>query len=261
MNWKYILGSVLMMPLLPVLYYQGKRIRAGIPSLPEASGNEGSVGEGAKLSLLVIGESTMAGVGVATHEEGFAGNFARELSEELQLGINWRVHARSGYTVREVSENIVPHIKDNSPDLIVVGIGANDAFRLNSPRRWVKDVRRLIAVLEDRFGHSPVVFANMPPVKEFPAFTPLVRFAIGNLVELLGKELCELTARYPHVFYNREILRLADWAHRVNTTDVSDAFFSDGVHPSRLTYELWAGELAQFILKNNEIRKRMLDGA
>ena len=41
MNLKYTLGSVLTIPLLPIMYYQGKRIRANVPELPEASGIRG----------------------------------------------------------------------------------------------------------------------------------------------------------------------------------------------------------------------------
>lgn len=84
MNWRYLSGALVSLPLLPFMYHQGKRIRASVPQLPEAEGTEGhcpsNAGGGKTLNLICMGESTMAGVGVRTHEEGFAGTLASELS-------------------------------------------------------------------------------------------------------------------------------------------------------------------------------------
>ncbi|WP_236040775.1 hypothetical protein [Marinobacter nauticus] len=51
--------------LFPVLLYQGKRTRRVTPRLPEATGDyAGQYGEGEPVfRLLVLGESTAAGVG------------------------------------------------------------------------------------------------------------------------------------------------------------------------------------------------------
>ncbi len=55
----------------------------------------------------------------------------------------------------------------------------------------------------------------MPPVKTFPAFTPLVRMTVGNLVEMQGAELATLAAKEDGFFYNAEGLRLADSVDRL----------------------------------------------
>lgn len=67
--------------LFPVLLYQGKRARRTTPRLPEAGGAPcGQYGEGAPARrVLVIGESTAAGVGVETHDQGLASQLAREI--------------------------------------------------------------------------------------------------------------------------------------------------------------------------------------
>jgi hypothetical protein len=41
MNIKYILGAILTFPLLPLMYYQGKKIKNKVPRLPEAKGVNG----------------------------------------------------------------------------------------------------------------------------------------------------------------------------------------------------------------------------
>ena len=51
--------------LLPVLFVQGTKVRKNTPRLLEASGErQGIVGKGKPLSLLILGDSAAAGVGV-----------------------------------------------------------------------------------------------------------------------------------------------------------------------------------------------------
>ncbi len=262
MNLRYTLGSALVFPLLPLMYFQGKSIRKHVPRLPEAEGLEGvSPGVSSKLlRLLTIGESTIAGVGVATHREGFTGTLAEELAERLGASVQWRVYARSGYTAQRIRQKTLPRISESEVDLIVIGLGGNDAFTLNTPARWKRHIQELIAELRHRFGTAPIIFANMPPIKVFPAFTPLIKFVIGNLVEILGEELSEIVTRSPNTFYYSRKITLEDWIQRLGVEAEPADFFSDGVHPSRLTYQVWAKDLANYMLENPEIRSLLYSG-
>ena len=257
MNLKYIFGSIICTPLLPFMYYQGKKIRSSIPRLPEADGTQGKITSLARsrraFKLLTIGESTIAGVGVETHEEGFTGTLAQELSKLRGESIDWRVYARSGYTAKMVVEKIIPKIDEVNVDLIVIGLGGNDAFTLNSPSRWKVDINYLIAGLRSKYPHTPITFCNMPPIKDFPAFTPLIKFTIGNLVEILGRELDLTVQKYPKVFYSNSIIKLADWIEKFDRPLQPSDFFSDGVHPSKLTYQTWAREIADMVRDENII--------
>lgn len=197
----------------------------------------------------------MAGVGVLTHDEGFAGHLAKALNTRLNIGIKWRVYAKSGYNASEVKSKILPLITQESPDLIVLGIGGNDAFELNSPRKWKKAVYEIISDLKSRFGNVPIVFANMPPIKEFPAFTKLIKFITGNLVEMLGMELTTVVSQFENVFYSSNVIVLEEWVDRLSLNESVTDFFSDGVHPSRLTYEVWANDLSDFLVQNTVCKK------
>src|SRR4051812_21778719 len=69
------------MPSLPIVALQAKRARKLIPRLPEAGGPlSGTVhwrsSAGPELRLLVLGESTVSGVGARTHERGLTGRIA-----------------------------------------------------------------------------------------------------------------------------------------------------------------------------------------
>jgi lysophospholipase L1-like esterase len=251
---KYVVGLIISFPLLPFLYFQGKNIRKKVPKLAEASKPKGLINGTfeSTLQLLTIGESTIAGVGVKEHKEGFTGALANTLSKNLNCNVNWRVYARSGYTAKQLCTKIIPKIEETTADLIVVGIGGNDAFTLNSPNKWNDDLEKLIHLLQDKFPKTPIFFANMPPIKEFPAFTKSIKFVIGNLVEILGAKLQILAEKKANVYYNAEVITLQAWSKRNKiATNTPKVYFSDGVHPSKLTYQVWGKEMADFIIRQN----------
>jgi len=253
MSLNYLLTLLKIVPLFPLMYIQGKRIRAKVPKLPPATGLEGIEihnGSAERMNILVIGESTMAGIGVDTHKEGFAGTFAKELSLYNKKSVSWKVYAKSGYTAQQVSEEIIPEIDDEKVDLVVIGLGGNDAFTINNPRKWSKAIEAIISQLQSKYPFAHIAFCNMPPIKAFPAFTPLIQTVVGNHVELLGETLRVLTSGKAGVFYNSEVITIDAWVRRYEIKEPASSFFSDGVHPSALTYQTWAKDMAAFVAKN-----------
>jgi hypothetical protein len=101
----------------------------------------------------------------------------------------------------------------------------------------------------------PIVFANMPPIKDFPAFPWLMRVFIGNLVDILGKELLTTASKFDGVHYSDMKIRLKDWIGKLNVLHCD--FFSDGVHPSRLTYGLWAKEVCSYVWETEALRDKL----
>jgi lysophospholipase L1-like esterase len=191
----------------------------------------------------------MSGVGVATHEAGFSGALARTLGAGWRTEVQWKVYARSGYTLKRVRHELLPTISENEIDLIVVGMGGNEAFKLNTPAGFRRDMQAVIDDLRAKFGPDvPIAFPNMPPIKEFPAFTSLIKFTLGNMVEYFGQELEELLKDQPNTYYNPEVIRLEYWTKALNMDNDPTAFFSDGVHPSGLTYTTWAKDFGEFLV-------------
>lgn len=131
----YYLWALPVLPLLPLLYLQGRRVRREVPALPEAHlGVQGSIpGPGPALHLLTPGESTVAGVGVTNHHEGISGQLALALRQASGRAVQWQVLARSGYTATRVRAKLVRRIPVIPFDYILVGLGGNDTFQLNSP--------------------------------------------------------------------------------------------------------------------------------
>jgi len=184
---KYFFNFIYHLPLIPIIYFQGKRIKATVPVLPDAMGPEGVEGQSnQQINLLTLGESSIAGVGVEYHKNGLTGALAQSLFQKYNSKINWKVVAKSGYTAKRVVQELVPQIGNFQPDIIVIGLGANDAFKFNSPRKWRATMDTLFTKLNNTFPNAKTVCINMPPIHEFPAFTPLMKRTIGSMVNLLG---------------------------------------------------------------------------
>lgn len=259
MSLKYYLGTVIAAPLLPILYFQGKKVRKNVPKLPEARDPKGYIKTTSEktLKIIALGESTFAGVGVDLHKNGFIGALAKQISEEKNISILWKVYAKSGYTAKMVRKRLLPLIEESNADLIIIGLGGNDAFRLNSPETWMFQINLLIRKLKRKYPKTPIYFTNMPPIKEFPAFTNTIKFVIGNLVEILGKRLHRKVKSRKNIYYNNEIIRLETWQKRYNVKGEVSDFFSDGVHPSMLTYQIWGKDMANYIINTRSFKEWM----
>jgi len=260
---RYFAGAALTVPLLPVLYLQAKRLRTWVPVLPAADGPAGQHGDPASspLRIVVLGESTMAGLGAATHAEAFAGTLARQLADALVRRIDWRVLAESGYTARQVTAELVPQVANDAVDLFVVGLGGNDTFELRSPARWRRDVLALINALRHSHGDVPVVFLSVPPVYAFPAFTRLMQFTLGGLVHILADETSTVAASNDNVWFDERRISLDGWVTDYHPEATVDDCFSDGVHPSQLTYRIWGEIASKYIVNNLGQRLRTVSSA
>ncbi|MDB4655433.1 SGNH/GDSL hydrolase family protein [Flavobacteriales bacterium] len=257
MNRLYFLNIIKHIPAFLIMYVQSKLIRKNIPNLPEAIEPNGAVevAESKPFQLITIGESTVAGVGVGKHSEGFTGTLAKEMSVVLGRTISWSVYAKSGYNAKKVHREILPQIKEETADLIVVGLGGNDAFEFTAPYWWERNIRKLVSDIRTRFGNVPIAFANMPPVREFPAFSSLMHSAIGNQVDYLGAALVGLAQELENVHFDSSQLDFRRWVEENNLHLTVDDFFSDGIHPSVLTYQKWAENYSKFVLKSVSISK------
>ena len=240
----FFLGGILILPMVFLLIWQGKRVKNTIPDLPQAIGTKGQViGNEKFINLLTIGESTFAGVGVRTHEEGVTGQLAKFLSEKINCSVNWEVLAQSGYSAKKVLTELVPKIPQIPFDIIVIGLGGNDTFELNRPMRWQQDLIDIISQIQKIQPESSIVIATLPPVGSFPAFPFPLNVVLGGLERLHSWAVKPIPAMFKNVYFDDK---------RFEVTE-PEIMFSDGVHPSGYTYSLWGKQLAEFIVENKLI--------
>lgn len=250
MQKKYFIHLLKSIPLLPIIYFQGKKIKKEIEFLPEAKDPEGSIhiDSDQTLKVLFIGESSFAGVGSDFHKNSFAGHFSNELSSAFHSNIDWKVYAKTGYNVQKVYQKIVPKITETACDLLVIGIGANDSFEFTQPKKWLENIQILINSLRKKFPETPISFAQLPTIEVFPALTKEMQFVLGNHKDLLAQYLHNQTLKNKNIYFPTNKVDIQKWMKLLNHNQTIADFFSDGIHPSELTYKMWAKESVQFLV-------------
>ena len=228
----WVLDAIQALPAL----IQGKHVMRSVPRLPEASGpvdgNVPAPREGAPiarpLELVVIGESTAAGVGARTHEDALVGRLARHLAATRGRSVHWRVAGRNGATIRRIRHRLLPEIANNPADVVVIVAGVNDVVAGRSGAEWSEHLRAMLDVLAGP-GRA-VIVAGIAPFRDFPALpSPLRPFLERKARRLDGltREICE---EYCAVFVP------FDAGERIGP----DFFASDNFHPSEAGYAQWA---------------------
>jgi lysophospholipase L1-like esterase len=175
------MSLALKLVLAPVLVAQAVATRRRAPVLPEAEGpRAGLVGEGPDaLRVLIAGDSSAAGVGVAHQDQALAGHLSRALHRDAARPVRWALHAQTGLTTRQV----FALLRDASPppaDVAVVVTGVNDVIDLVPVRRALQQRAALADWLlaEGRAAH--VVFAPLPPVHRFPLLPQPLKRVMGD---------------------------------------------------------------------------------
>src|SRR5690606_615754 len=139
----------------PLLLWQGRRVRRAVLRLPEAGGaRTGTVGEGERLRLLVLGDSSAAGVGVADQADALAGQLVALLA--IDHRVLWRLEAGSGDQLADLLARL-DTLAHEDFDAVVVAIGVNDATARTGTTAWRAGLRRLLAGITARFGEPLVL--------------------------------------------------------------------------------------------------------
>jgi lysophospholipase L1-like esterase len=235
----YILSGIVILPFTPFLYLQGQYARRKIGRLPDAAGataGKFGVGENA-VKLLVIGESTVAGVGARTHENALGGQFARFLSRKIGKSVEWNVVGRSGITAKETIYELVPKIPQERFDYILLGLGGNDVLKLSSPRKWRRDMLKLLGILQRQNPGATFFLTNAPAIRLSPVLPNPIKYILGHLSALHDKNSREFTAKMEKVLYFPQ------------PTETVEDFFADGIHPSEKGYALWSEKMIETLLK------------
>lgn len=222
---------------LPVYIWQGLGVRRQTHRMapPANPGTVGYGGTGRPLDILVVGDSSAAGVGVDSIEKCFAGALPRFLSEQTGRPVTARIVGMNSATSADIRDFVVPHIATRDFDYIALNIGTNDAKNFHTRRRFKKDFGTLLYALKARFPAATIIWSGVLDMKDVPALpTPLNRIlgVRSRLIDDIGRVLCgERGALAPE----------PEWR------PVRENFSSDGFHASEAGYLEWAGNLAAYI--------------
>jgi lysophospholipase L1-like esterase len=222
----------------PLLLAQASHVRRMALELPEPHGpRSGVVGRGhPPLRLLVLGDSSAAGVGAKTQRDALALPLAERIAARLGRAVRWQLEAESGLT----SEGVLHKLMRNRPheaDVAVVVVGVNDITK-QVPLAFALRQRQHIADwLQVHAGVRHVVFPAVPDMNTFPALPRALAFYAGQASRRNNRAQARWAAGQASI------------THAVmNGIARPHLFCEDGFHPAPALYAKVADRLAEHIV-------------
>jgi len=217
----------------PVLLVQAWWLRRTALRLPEAAGPRGGI-EGncghatTPLRILVVGDSSAAGVGVSTQAEALAQPVAKQLASMTGRCVAWQLVARSGVNTSEALALLARSQLDPA-DYLITALGTNDVTSQRRPNQFLRDYALLADTLRRRTGAIGLVVTGLPPLRILPAASHPLRWYLGRYAIRLDRALRawveqERMARYVSL----------EWAA------CPEDMAQDGFHPGPTQYRRWA---------------------
>jgi lysophospholipase L1-like esterase len=200
-----------------------------VPSHPplEISGTIGPE-DGEPLTLVVLGDSSVAGVGADAAEDTLTYGVAKALSDQYRVGL----HAL-GVSVSRLADVIttqLPQLEGLGADIVLVCVGTNDVTHGTTLREARRQLRLLVAGLADVAPDAKVIVSGLPPAETATAFHRPLRDLIGFRALLFTRLYrAELTPHGISVFDIAKLTKSAFHGKR-------EMFSADRFHPSSAGY-------------------------
>ena len=220
----------------PVLLPQSRRLRRNALRLLEAAGpRAGQVGVGGPaLRLLVVGDSSAAGVGVADQAQALALPLAQRLNTRLGTTVSWQLVAQTGVNTAD-ARALLKQSDLRPADVVVTALGVNDVSAQTSATAFVNQTALLWSELQQLTGARWAVFSGLPPMHLLTAVPHPLRWYLGRHAAWLDAAVRQ-------------------WAHgqglgycALQWTSDAALLADDGFHPGPALYPQWCDRLAELI--------------
>ncbi|PJI92803.1 lysophospholipase L1-like esterase [Yoonia maricola] len=225
---------------MPVLLGQAVHVRTSYIELPEPTGTRsGVIGSGPPLQLLIIGDSSALGIGVATQADALLGQLTHRLGRHAT--VTYDLVAKTGAKTADALE-WVKDLPKAKYDVVVTALGVNDVTKGVSLRRWLRQQAALFDQLTSRLDHPKIIVSGLPPIGQFPLLPHPLRWVLGRQAARFDRHLHMLAAGRPDCV-----------ALKFNMGLDESNMSADGFHPGPLVYARWADEVAQVVLTDPDL--------
>lgn len=225
--------------LAPLLFPQSRVLLSHLPKLDEADGRWKGVIDGPdELSLLVFGDSTVAGVGVDDQQDGLANALATEISARTGRGVSWKAIARSGVASHELRSYFLPRASRGTYDIVFISIGVNDVLHLRRKGQFERDLRAIIETLRRSSPNATILLAGIPRLERFDSLPEPLGTVLGARAHRLNGGANEVLSAFP------EAVHVPPWP-----IDTPGFFAIDQFHPSAIGYAAWAKRSVAYWLR------------
>lgn len=195
------------------------------------------------VEMVMLGDSTVAGLGAETLEDSLVIQTAQRVADQLDRPVHARGLGVSGAVTADVRDEQIARI-ERRVDVIVIVIGSNDVTHLTPPWRF-DDLTR--SMLKRALEHSPdaaVVLGGIPLFGEADALDQPLRAVVNAYASVLRGVQRETASSVDGVTF----VNIATEASP-RFVGVENAMSRDGFHPAAKGYGFWADALAPAIAK------------
>jgi lysophospholipase L1-like esterase len=198
------------------------------------------------LNLVVLGDSTTAGVGVDRPQDALPFRLARRIADAERRPVRAISYGWAGARMADLPRQQIDHASgatrrpgEHGPflaeaDVVAVVIGSNDATHRTSPGRYRESLRATLDAIGTAAPRARIVLCGIPRFRgALRAFEPLI-FLADQYARILrpisraeaarvGAAYADIHAHVPPLIRGRR-----------------DVLSSDGFHPSAVLYDAWA---------------------
>ncbi len=223
---------------LPVYVWQGTAVRLRSERLlPPQDATAGRIdGTGEPVRLLVLGDSSAAGVGVTSVGHSLGGHLSRILNEKSNRPVIWRVAGFNSATSGQLRDHVVPNLARETWSHIALSIGTNDVKNFHTLPRFKREFGGLIYALKARFPEAVIFWSPVVDMRKVPALPE----PMASLLEIRAQAFNRLAIR----LCNERGARATDRLAEVD----AGGFSRDGFHAGNDGYRVWAEHLAKHML-------------
>jgi len=199
------------------------------------------------IRVLVIGESTAMGLGVATHSLAVAAQTARRLARITGRGVLW---ASVGFPDSRLrTAGAIDGSSFAGVDVVVVMAGIVDTLCVTPVAEWKRNMATLLDDLETRVpAHGQLVVAAIPPMDNAGSISRAARIAAGIHARRLNSATRSTAS-------GRDLVDLVDFPAAL-TEDLWVPKSEQGTY--RQMYSVWAEAFAGAIA--NRLRETVARG-
>jgi lysophospholipase L1-like esterase len=217
-------------PVLPFLIFKAYLVKRNSPSLPAITENL-TLGMGNR-KILILGESTAAGVGASNPKSSLAGHLSFQLGGAFQV-FNF---GKNGLLVNQAISHFGDILNSFTGNFegVFLFLGANDYFQLTHPKNYSADLKTLLQSIKSTFNPKWIYLSDIPPVQLFPAFPNLLRGYLMQQRKFLQNEMKKIALEFDLLLFDPITIDIT-----------SDFFSSDKIHPSDHGYQ----KIAEFAIE------------
>lgn len=250
-NRRWIIGTAAGLPLAFVALLaveagwatRGEYLPAHFGDRVDATvGPSAAAATGATLRMVMLGDSTVAGVGSPTADQSLPVLTAQRVADATRRQVSVTGLGVSGARTADIAREQIPKLGDgDGVDVVVIVIGSNDTTHVTAPWNLDDHTREMIDAARREAPAAAIVLGGVPLFGSADALAQPLRWVVDQYANVVRRVQRNVAAERDITFVNIAV----EASPRFR--GVPEAMSSDGFHPAPTGYGFWADALADGI--------------